>query len=209
MRRIKSASLAACLLAAGSISLAIAQTPKGHHDPAATAQPAPAAPAAPAAPGNEEPIVTKMRVQDYKAETYFYIQTETTINQLSAVVPETLPKLFAAIKENSVDISGPMIFVYHGATQDRDKPFQLEIGFAVAPGSKEAGDFKVRELAAFHCASVIYSGPIAQVGLAYQGLFTELFGAGLQPTGETREMYLYWEAPESPNNVEVILAGVN
>ena len=150
-----------------------------------------------------------MRVQDYKAETYFYTSTETTINQIHGVVSDTLPKMFAAIKENNVDVTGPMIFVYHGATQDRDKPFQLEIGFMVAAGAKEAGDFKVRELAAFHCASVIYSGPIAQVGLAYQGLFTELFGAGLQPNGETREMYLYWEAPDSPNNVQIIMAGVN
>jgi effector-binding domain-containing protein len=200
MRRITSPTIAACMLAALTLSLANAQT-----KPAAP----PAAPAAAAPQGNDDPIVTKMRVQDFKAEQYFYTSTETTLNQISAVAQEMIPKVMAAIKENNIEIAGPMIFVYHGVTQDRDKPFQLELGFAVAPGTKDVGDFKSRELAAFHCASVIYSGPIAQVGLAYQGLFGELFGAGLQPNGETREMYLYWEAPDSPNNVEVIMAGVN
>ncbi|MBC8107831.1 MAG: GyrI-like domain-containing protein [Anaerolineae bacterium] len=208
MRRFISPTVAAVLLAALTISFAVAQNPKDKQDPAA-ATPAPAPAAAAVAPANDEPIVTKMRVQDYKETPYFYSSTETTLNQIGQVVPETLPKLFAAIKENNVEVTGPMIFVYHGATQDRDKPFKLEIGFTVAPGAKEAGDFKVRDLEPFHCASVIYSGPITQVGVAYQGLFTELFGAGLQPTGETREMYLYWESPESPNNVQVIMAGVN
>ena len=205
MRRLKLAVLAACGLAALSMSLALAQDkkePKDQKDPAATAQAA-------QAPAEQEPIITKMRVQDYKAEHFFYSETETTINDIGGVVQETLPKLFAAIKENGIDITGPMVFVYHGATQDRDKPFKLQIGFLVGPNAKDAGDFKVRELEAFHCASVIYSGPVTQIAMAYQQLFTELFGAGLQPNGETREMYLYWEAPDSPNNVQIIMAGVN
>jgi effector-binding domain-containing protein len=208
MRRITHAGIAVCLLLALTLTMSFALGQKNQKDPAAAEKPAPAAAATPAAPGDQEPIVTKMRVQDYKAQTYFYTSTETTLNQISNVAMESIPKLVAAMRENNVDVVGPMTFVYHGVTQDRDKPFQLEIGFAVSPGTKEAGDFKVRELAAFHCASVIYSGPIMQIAMAYQGLFTELFGAGLQPTDETREMYLYWEAPDSPNNVQVIMAGV-
>ena len=163
-------------------------------------------PAGVADPG--ELIVTKLRVQDLPAITYFYIPTETTLERIGETVQEIMPKMLSTIQENRVNITGPGEFVYHGVTQDPTKPFQLEIGFPVAEGTKEAGDCKVRKLEAFHCASVIYSGPVAQVGQAYQQLFTELFAAGMQPTGETREMYLYWESPESANNIELIMAGV-
>jgi effector-binding domain-containing protein len=203
MRRIMLATLG---LAALSLTIAVAQDKKDQRDPAAGAQAA-QQPAA-AAAQDQEPIITKMRVQDYKPVKYFYVETETTIAQMGATVPEQLPKIFAGIMEHSIQVNGPMIFVYHGVTQDREKPFKLEIGFPCGGDPKEAGDYKVRELAEYHCASVIYSGPIAQVGTAYQSLFTELFGASLQPEGETREMYLSWESPESHNNVQVIMQGV-
>jgi effector-binding domain-containing protein len=176
-------------------------------DPAS--QPAkPAQPAQPAQQQDQEPVITKMRIQDFPAVHYFYASTETNLTQISATVQETMPKVLTALKENSVAPVGPSIFVYHGVTQDPNKPFTLEIGFPVADTAKDAGDMKVRQLEAFHCASVIYSGPISQVTQAYQQVFTEIFAAGLQPTGETREMYLYWDGPESPNNVELILVGV-
>lgn len=203
MRRIMLATFG---LAALSLSIAVAQDKKGQADPAAGAQ-AQQQPAA-AAAQDQEPIISRMRVQDYKPVKYFYVETETTLAQIQNTVPEQLPKIFAGVMEHNVQVNGPMIFVYHGVTQDREKPFKLEIGFPVGAEPKAEGEYKVRELAEYHCASVIYSGPIAQVGTAYQSLFTELFGAGLQPEGETREMYLYWESPESPNNVQVIMQGV-
>ena len=189
----------------------IGAPPQGGGPAAVSAAPstAPAAPAAPVAPPDDnDMLISKMRLQDIKGCTYFFAATETTIPQLHTVIPSTMESLETATKEHQIEISGAPLLIYHGITQDMAKPFELEIGFPVKEGSKAAGDFKVREVPTFHCATVIYSGPVQRVGEAYQQLFMELMQAGMQPTGETREMYLYWEAPESPNNIELIMAGV-
>jgi effector-binding domain-containing protein len=185
--------------------------------PAAAAKPPTKEPAAKdpaakdpkAAADADEPLISRMRVQDYPAKHFAYMSTETTLTQISETVQDLMPKLQQAMKDAGAAPTGPGTFVYQGITQDPNKPFTLEIGFPVAEGTKEAGDMKVRTLEAFHCASVIYSGPISQVTQAYQQAFTDLFTAGLQPTGETREMYLYWEAIDSPNNIELIMVGVH
>jgi effector-binding domain-containing protein len=193
-------------------AIVIGAPPPGGGPAAATASPStgPSAPAAPAAaaPDENDMLISKMRIQDIKGCTYFYSATETTIPQLQTVIPTTMQALEAATKEHQIEITAAPLLVYQGVTQDMGKPFKLEMGFPVKEGTKEVGDFKVREVATFHCATVIYSGPIMRVGEAYQQLFMELMQAGMQPTGETREMYLYWEAPESPNNIELIMAGV-
>jgi effector-binding domain-containing protein len=172
--------------------------PAGDTKPAAGKEPA----------AGEDFIVSKMRVQEFKPLTFFYAETQTTISQIGPVVTDLIDKLKNTVKEGHVEIKGPLIFVYQGASQDPNKQFTLQVGFSVAPETKELGEFKVRQLDKFRAATVIFSGPVMQVGGAYQQLFTDLFAAGLQPTEETREYYLYWEAPDSPNNVELLQAGV-
>jgi predicted transcriptional regulator YdeE len=160
------------------------------------------------APPADESVISKMRVQEFKAQTYLFAETQTTLAEIGPVVTDLMAKLHAAVKDGHVNVTGPAIFVYQGATQDMNKPFTLQVGFSVAPETKPVAEFNVRPLDKLKSATVLYSGPVAQVGAAYQQVFTDLFAAGLEPTGETREYYLYWEAPESPNNVELIQVGV-
>src|SRR5687768_12082531 len=96
MRRITVTSLIA--IAMLRLSFALAQNPNDPKDPNA--------------PADNEPIVTKMRVQDYKAVQYFYVEHETTLNQIGDVIRQTLPSLFQTIGEHRVAVNGPMIFVY-------------------------------------------------------------------------------------------------
>jgi effector-binding domain-containing protein len=180
---------------------------------AATAQPtAPAAgdPQPPAQPGADDDfVISRMRIQDFPAVTYFYYPTETTIAQLATVIPPIMEQMGKLIEEQKVKPQAAPVFVHKGATQDHSKPFHMEIGIPAAEGAQGHEEWKVRQLEAFHCATVIFSGPVARIGQAYQELFTQVFAAGLQPTGETREMHLHWEGPESPNNVSIIMVGVS
>lgn len=162
----------------------------------------------PAQPGDGEVLISNMRVQDFPGGKYFYTATKLTIPQIGEFAGNAIPALITTIRENRINVAGPEVFVYQGMSEDMTKEFDLEIGFMVDAGTKEVGDYKVRDLAPFHCATVIYSGPVTDVGKAYQEIFTQIFAAGMRPTGEVREMYLYWESPESPNNIEVIMVGV-
>ena len=173
----------------------------------------------PAKPANEPPpgaaadlpefVISELRVQDFPAVTYLYTQQETTIAGLGQVIPGMLEKLMEAIEGGGVQMRGAPLFIYDGATGEMDKPFKLQVGFPVAEGTKvDAADLEVRQLEPFHCATVLYSGSMANVGQAYQKVFTDLFAAGLKPAGGSREMHMYFESPESPNNVMQIQVGV-
>jgi effector-binding domain-containing protein len=153
-------------------------------------------------------VVSELRVQDFPARTYVFISQNTTIAQMGEVVPAAMEKLGEAIGQQSMSPIGPPIFTYKGATGEMDKPFDLEMGFPVAEGTKGPPDLQTRQLEKYHCATVLYSGGMKDIGQAYAKVFSELQQAGLTPTGDSREMHLYFESPDSPNNISLIMIGV-
>ena len=181
----------------------------------ANAQPAtqPAKAAKPNDPPNDptdmpEFVMTELRVQDFPAVTYLYTQQETTIGELGQVIPGMLQKLQEAIDSGEVKVTAAPLFIYDGTTGDMSKPFQLLVGFPVREGTKAPDGLQVKQLEPYHCATAIYSGAMEHVGEAYQKVFTDLFAAGLKPTGGSREMHMYFEGPESPNNIFQIQVAV-
>ena len=84
---------------------------------------------------------------------------------------------------------------------DPNKPFTLDIGVIVKDGNPKPDGIQLNKVGPLHCASVLYTGPIAQIAQAYGKLYGELGRRGLQPTDVSREVYLYWEGPDSVNNV--------
>ena len=170
------------------------------------------------APAAEEPkkapeakpefVIGEMRVQRLPGRTYLYSERETTLAKIGQAFAEVVPAIVKVAEEGRARITGPLVSVCLGATGEPETPFKLSIGFFVADDTKPVGDFKVRKLADFRCATVLFSGPAAKTGEAYKKLFESLTAAGHTPTGETREYSLYWESAESPNNVMLIQAGI-
>ena len=156
--------------------------------------------------GADEVQVSEVAIRTIGAQTILYKEVETTLSELGGVVGPILEDLEKLVKDKKVVYGGSTIFLYQGATQDPDKKFKLQVSFTVLEGTEAQGDFKVRKLEPFKCATVLYGGPIASVGKAYEKVYGGL--AGNTPTGETREYYLHFEGIESPNNVEIIAVGV-
>ncbi len=106
----------------------------------------------------------------------------------------------------------PTMLTYQGTPHfDPQKTFKMEIGIIVGEDTKlpdAAEDLKVRKTEPFKCATILYTGTVDQQGQAYQKLIPALKGAGLTPTGEEREMCLYWEGPESANNIFMMMIGI-
>jgi predicted transcriptional regulator YdeE len=154
-------------------------------------------------------VISELRVQDFPAVTYLYAQQETTIAELGQVIPAMMEKLAEVVDGGEVKVRGAPIFIYDGATGEMNKPFNFQVGFPVAEGTKvDAGDLQVRQLEPYHCATAIYSGAMANAGQAYQKVFADIFAAGLKPAGGSREMHMYFESPESPNNIFQIQVAV-
>jgi effector-binding domain-containing protein len=50
-------------------------------------------------------------------------------------------------------------------------------------------------------ATMLYTGSTANIAKVYEKLMPAVAKAGLTPAGDFREMYIYWERPDSLNNV--------
>jgi len=176
---------------------------------AAPEKPDRGAAAPPAPPTEASPLVGELRVRTMAPVTFAYIEVETTFDRLGDAIGEALPKLNEASDAGRAKIAGPFGLYYpKGAHAQPDKPFPVQIGHVVREGSTGGGGVKVRKAEPFKCATVVYTGPVAEIGQSYQKLFPAVAAAGLKPSGEERELTLYFESAESPNNVLLIQVGV-
>lgn len=160
------------------------------------------------------PQVGEPRVRTYPAVTYFSTSGETTLAGLPDHIPQAMPAVEKAVEEARGRIVGPPIFVYHGARQDPQAKFTVEIGFPVAEGATApaSGRFKVKKLPAFRCVSLLYMGPISGLSGAYEKLAANTpggaGGAAAARADESRQMMLYWEGEDSPNNVLQVMVAL-
>ena len=157
--------------------------------------------------------IGEMRVQTLPAVTYLHTSAETKCEKLGEVAVAAFDRVFGAAVEAKMIIARPTMMVYQGSPHlDPTKTFKVEMGVIVTDETKlpdNAGDdLKVRKTEPFKCATILYTGPVGQQGQAYQKLIPALKAAGHTPTGEEREMCLYWEGVESSNNVFMMMIGI-
>ena len=183
-------------------------TLRGGENPAATD----VAAAAAAAP---KPAISigEMRIQTIPAMPYLAMPAETTFAKMGAPVKTGFDRVFGAAYEAKLFVARPTMLVYQGGPHvhfQPQQPFKMEIGVIVADDAKvdPAGDIKIRKTEPFKCATILYTGPVNEQGQAYQKLIPAMTAAGLKPTGEERELCLYWEGPESSSNVFMMMVGI-
>jgi effector-binding domain-containing protein len=153
--------------------------------------------------------VGEARVRTLPAITYFHRSVDATLNTLTDRIHEVMPSLVKAAEESKAHIVGPSVLIYHGVTGDRDAHFTLDIGFPIADAdAKPVGDFKIKKLPGFRCISLLYTGDIEHLSAAYEKLGPEIAKGQLEPGDESRQMMLYWEGQDSPNNVIQVMLGV-
>lgn len=155
-----------------------------------------------------EASTTEPRTQTLKGFTYFYISTRANFQNIAEKAKTLVPAVEKAVAEAHARQAGSLIFIYHGVTEDPAKDFDLEIGVPIAEKVTPAGEFKVRDIGEYPCMSVLYAGPLASIASAFEKLMPAALTDPSKLTGETREMYLYFEAPDSPNNVVHVSVGL-
>lgn len=159
--------------------------------------------------GPLQPTIGKLVIQTIPAKQYLQGGFETDFEAMGEPVVKTLTDLINDAKENKVVLTSPVIHYYYGAPhRDPRKRFKMETGFFVSEETTNIGVLKTRELAPFKCATILYNGPASQIGNAWQALYRSVRNERLTPTDEERELYLYWEGAESPNNVVQVQVGI-
>ncbi|HLL87709.1 MAG TPA: GyrI-like domain-containing protein [Tepidisphaeraceae bacterium] len=150
--------------------------------------------------------VTPLRVQDMPEVTVYYQTVKTKLPDMSKDFDPVFADYDKALEAGELQRAGPVMLVYHNASFER--PFDLDVCFTAPADAMPVEKFQVKKVPSFKCASVVYVGSLKWLGQAYQSLFKQLNGAGLQATGQTREVYLFWGGYDSPNNVTYVQSGI-
>ena len=185
------------------LALCLSHAATGEADDPREAKPAAAAEA-------RGPEIGEVRIRTLAPRAYAYVETETTFAELGNAIGNAMGKVQKAAEEGTIQVDGPFVLAYPKGSAHRtpDKPFQVHIGLMVKEDSKGGGDVKVRKTEPFKAATVMYTGPVMEVGQCYEKLFPAIEKMGLTPSGEEREFTLYFEDLESPNTVVMVQVGV-
>lgn len=144
----------------------------------------------------------EVRVLQLPAVTYVYGSAETTFEKITEPIAKFMPVLEKAIDDGKIRPVGTFMFVYKGVAEDMSKPFTMEVGWlASAEKSKAVEGLKTRKIEGGKYATLIFTGPVSKISKAYEKVMPAAAAAGMVQGGEVREVYLYWEGVESPNNV--------
>jgi effector-binding domain-containing protein len=149
--------------------------------------------------------ISEPRIQDLKGFTYFHTSRKITIRQMNQVMTAEVQKAVAAARNR---INGPLVLTMHGMTANANQPFDIDTGFPVDKGAPAPDGFSVSDVPIKRFATVIYSGPMEQMGLAYRKVYSAIFAGGMMPGDESRQYFLYWEGADSVNNVVMIAVEV-
>lgn len=156
-----------------------------------------------------EPKIGTVIIQEIPVKHYVFGTIETDFKSMGEPVGKALGSLIKTAGDNKLPLVGPVMHYYYGAPHAApDKGFKMETGFFVQEGSQGPGEYKVRELPKLKCATVLYTGPAPRIGDAWQKVYKAISEQRLTPTGEERELYLYWEGPDSPNNIVQVMVGI-
>lgn len=151
-----------------------------------------------------EASASPMAVRTLKGCTFFHRSIETDLQSSATRIEAEMKSLGEEMKSARIMPKGAPIFVFHDPTPEAGKTFTVEMGFPVAEGTKAPADSKVKSLESIKSATMLFSGPPAELHGAYEQLYQQIGQAGLTAGSELRQYSLYWEGVDSPNNVMLL-----
>jgi len=163
-----------------------------------------------AGPAQPAPTCTwgPVAFQTFAEGTFFHLAAPATQAEAAKVSAALTQRLILALAGAGIQTLGPILIVQRGVTPDPTRPFEMELGVLVPGGTKAVGGARVRPLGAFPCATTVVTGALAEAGRAFETLFRTSMDKGRIPTGEIREMVLFWEGETSPNNMMLVQVGL-
>jgi effector-binding domain-containing protein len=133
---------------------------------------------------------------------------ETSMKDMVKYVRIVAKELCEEAISNSMEITGPIYWIYKGADGKPETRFVLDICLPVFSSNGYKGKFELRQLESFKCVTSIHYGNWYEMGIVYNHLFGGIFENGLKPNGICREMYLNVDFENPENNITEIQVGV-
>lgn len=150
-----------------------------------------------------------MEIKEISTQTLLIYSTETTLANVNAIAIREVDALYGTAKEAGFQPVAPLEFIYWNASSDDTAPITLEIALPIAPTTTHVSEkYSIAERAGFKAVSHTHIGDFSSVSTVYEQLYTDIFGAGLKPKNQVREVYKHWVDLTSPENITEILVEI-
>jgi effector-binding domain-containing protein len=151
-----------------------------------------------------EHALTVNETEAFQALTF---TTDATLKTLAehSHVPENL---YDEANRLGLLPSGPIQYIYTGATSNGDNVFRLEIALPIQEPGEKPFAFSYKEFPVFRHAAHTYHGPWSDFMELYDSLFSQLYRDGYQSDGQVREIYRVVDLEDQTNNVTDIQIGI-
>ena len=154
------------------------------------------------------PLIGAMRPATLDARTYLCIEMTCTINTLIDQVMSAFTTLESLHRDQEIVYTSGAIIRFPRGMDFTGGHFTVQVGYCVEGDTTAPSSARVIQLRPYRCATLNYTGPMPHLKDAYDAIETAVKQAGLKPTGEVRESYLYWENYTSDNDVTQLQFGV-
>jgi effector-binding domain-containing protein len=153
-------------------------------------------------------VLTDVRVKELAPRQFLCAKKQLKIAEMHEFATVTIEKLIGQATELKLAQTGPIMITYFNFHGDPEETFTGELAVPInVEHAMKGGDFYLRKTEKFKCASTIFQGQLTSLGMAWQNFVQTAMTNG-EPTGESREVYLYWEGFDSPNNIVELQLGL-
>lgn len=149
-----------------------------------------------------------MKKKEVQVKKALCFTTEATLSKMPVIAEVEMGKMMKEVEARKIVPSGPVEFVYHGATADMEKPFELTFIIPVTEEKEVSAPYIYKDLDVLTCMAHTHEGSLENIGGVYEELYKELEWNKIQPTDEIREVYLNYEGMDSKANITEIQIGV-
>jgi effector-binding domain-containing protein len=150
-----------------------------------------------------------METKITKPITVLFYSEITNLSGLAKLVRVKANELHKEAIKNKMEITGPVYWIYYGMDGNPQTNFTLEIAIPVFCESHYDGNFQLKELPEFKCASMIHYGSWYDLPGSYGQLIGEVFKNNLALSGVSREVYLNIDFLYLERNITEIQVGIN
>ena len=153
------------------------------------------------APGYSVGLVQPAKLAE---TTIAYETVHATMEECGEPIAKAFPELYAKLQAAHIAPKGSPIVIFKSLQNKGGTPVDIDVAVPLPANTVAPEGFQVRVLPSIPSVTAIIRGPFSSLKDAYLQFFSELAMTGKVPQGELRQRTLYYEGPNSPNNIVLV-----
>jgi effector-binding domain-containing protein len=141
-----------------------------------------------------------METKNVPATQFLCVAEDVSQSEISEFAEKSIGPLFETLRQQGRKPTGNLQFLCP-KWLGPDAKSTIVIGIPVAGEFPVASPQSLWKAPAYHCASLLYRGPMSGLKEAWEQFGRRIAEQGWKTTGSWREVYRYWIAPDSTEDI--------